>query len=613
MDNELHLYLDHLIPRENLRYRRSDERLRENLGNLPHKLRMADLYGDHLASRDKKLRKPDFQRATYAWTPEACIELLDSVINDQVIPSIIMWPSVDSGYDFVLDGAHRISVVMAWLRDDWGQGFMTGPEIPFEEEESRHIQEAATRVRQLVELKIGTFADFGRAAKRFDEVVEAGEAPKSALDQRTLQQARFHQRLSRGDIGFDILWVEGNYEKAEQSFLKINSTGKPLTEWERKLIENRNSSFARTVMSVSYPASAKYYWPDDAPQGQDYETLREKIDDIVSGVTNLHDTLFKPTYQTQIKRLKQPLLATAESEKRPYWVAELMTIIAGGRGQESETEKLLSRDSNATERDIINTGFALMGDIQTTLEHVTGATPRSLGLVPALYFYSENGRYVRSLLYGLVYWLVSNGSDETILARKRVYCAHRAAFEAVLMSRKQSIVNRLSRNSGSGPEVTFPTARYYQRLLEILIEHQDSIDSQSFERDYMKLLEGLTSKKNKASETSEAKSRTFTESQKNTLWLREQLARLSKCGICGGMIDPEEDVQHDHILPVFRGGTTTPTNQRMVHPFCNNQANREAIEGMKARQIEIKLPPFVDPEVATTIQQLSFIDAPGFY
>lgn len=615
MENELHVYLDHLIQRENLRYKRSDEHLKEDINELPHKLRMGDLFGDHLTSRDKKLRKPDFQRATWAWAPEACVALLDTIVNEQVVPSIIMWPSVDNGYDFVLDGAHRISVVMAWLKDDWGQNLVADPNLSFEEEEYQRIQEAATAVRHLVELKIGTFADFTAAAKRFDEVVASGDAPMRVLDERTFQRARFHTRLGRGDIGFNILWVTGNYEKAEQSFLKINSTGKPLTDWEKKLIENRNSSLARTIMSISNVASARYYWPDAAPEGPDQAQLRDKIAGIVDHVTELNTVLFNPPYQAQLHRLKQPLLAVTETEKKPYWVAELMTIITGGRGQETETEKLLKRDANSSERDIITTGFALVEDATSTLEHLVGPSPKSLGLVPALYFYSDNGRYVRSLLYGLVFWLVSGNNDDVLLARKRAFCAHRGPFEEVLRVHKQDIVTRLSRNSGSGPEVTYPTARYYQRLLELLIDQHDSVQTDSFKRAYAKLLEGLTKKVKSAgtSESVEMKSRNFTPGQKNSHFLRERLASLNKCGICNGYIDPEGDVQHDHILERFRGGQTSSDNQRMVHPFCNNQSNREAVEAMRSGMIETKLPPFLDPEDGTGVRQLSFFETAGFF
>ena len=116
--DELKVYLDHLILRENLRYKRATE-ISATSKESPE-LRMSDLFGDHRSSRVKSLRKPDFQRATAAWTPEDCVSLLDSVVNEQVIPSIIMWSSPENGYDYVLDGAHRISVVLAWLNDDWG-------------------------------------------------------------------------------------------------------------------------------------------------------------------------------------------------------------------------------------------------------------------------------------------------------------------------------------------------------------------------------------------------------------------------------------------------------------------------------------------------------------
>ncbi len=97
---DLKVYLDHLIKRENLRY---------------------DLFGEHTSSRATLLRKPDFQRTTWSWTAEDCVSLLESIVNEQVIPSIIMWSSPENGYDYVLDGGHRISVVLAWLNDNWGE------------------------------------------------------------------------------------------------------------------------------------------------------------------------------------------------------------------------------------------------------------------------------------------------------------------------------------------------------------------------------------------------------------------------------------------------------------------------------------------------------------
>ena len=67
------------------------------------------------------LRKPDFQRETAAWSPEAICSFLESFVNGDLIPSVICWQSA-SRLTFVIDGAHRLSAVMAWLQDDYGAG-----------------------------------------------------------------------------------------------------------------------------------------------------------------------------------------------------------------------------------------------------------------------------------------------------------------------------------------------------------------------------------------------------------------------------------------------------------------------------------------------------------
>jgi hypothetical protein len=66
------------------------------------------------------LRKPDFQRETNHWKPDQVLRLLKSFIDGDVIPSIILWRSTN--YIFVIDGAHRLSALCAWISDDYGAG-----------------------------------------------------------------------------------------------------------------------------------------------------------------------------------------------------------------------------------------------------------------------------------------------------------------------------------------------------------------------------------------------------------------------------------------------------------------------------------------------------------
>src|ERR1700688_1904579 len=64
------------------------------------------------------LRKPDFQRETAQWTPAKVGDLIRSFLDADLIPAIILWRAGAS--IFVIDGAHRLSAMLAWILDDYG-------------------------------------------------------------------------------------------------------------------------------------------------------------------------------------------------------------------------------------------------------------------------------------------------------------------------------------------------------------------------------------------------------------------------------------------------------------------------------------------------------------
>lgn len=609
MADDFRVYLDHLIPRENLQYQRSTENVAASQAQKPTpELRLNDLRKGQSPVVDL-LRKPDFQRATWAWTPEDCFSLLESITSNQVIPSIIMWSSPENDLKYILDGGHRVSVVLAWLNDDWGDHL--SPDVYGDEEHERSIKEAARHVRNLVNARVGRISDYEAASQEFFALVQAGKAPKQEMQRRRYAQAEFYNDLLFGNINFPLQWVTGSYETAERSFIKINKSGQKLSEWERLLVENRNSSFVRTVMSVTKTTTKYHYWPEKAPEGAaNKEDLEREIETIRQGVPAIHDALFAPSLRTPIKTMQQPLLA-ADSYHRPYYLAEFLTVVEGGRGQSAETKDLMDKGRTASPEEIITSGAALIRHVLDSLDDIKGPSPKSLALVPTLYFYTDAGRYVRSLLYGFLYWLES-GEPDDILRRKRVFAAHRGAFERVLMRDKEYIVTGISRKTGSGPEVTPQTARYFQDLLALLVKHDNAIESEAFASDYNALTDRLTDKKARNGRTAAVTSRLFTEKQKSTTALSTLFASAPQCGICGGIFDPHGDVQHDHIIPASEGGATSLDNQRMVHPFCNNHSNRTLIEALRSKRESLDLPAFVDPLDEPQVRQLSFLDDPTF-
>jgi hypothetical protein len=616
MATESKVYLDHLIPRDNLLYVRSDKAPRDIPDEDKKSLRIRDLMPGE-ESRADVLRKPDFQRATWAWTPEDCVLLLDSVINLQVVPSIIMWLSPDN-HQYILDGGHRVSVVLAWMQDNWGQRL--AEEEYGDEKVAKDSREAAREVQRLMATyKIASFRDYQAAYSEYKKVQGQNLDPEQEMDALRYSYAEIYRGIVGGNMSFNVQWVKGDYKTAEQSFLKINKSGRRLTEWETILVENRSSSFARTVMSISDISRANHSWPTKIPGEPINQTISQQAAKILETVQFLHETLFTPPYRTPIKTLQQPLLATpyTNPEKKPYYLAELLTIVAGLKGLPDDTRQLLSRDKDSSVELIVGNGLQLIVDTAEVLSHISGLSPRSLELIPALYFYNSNGTYVRSLLYGMLYWL-AKGSAEEILVRKRLFAVHRLAFEQTLLKHKEDIIRRISRRIGSGREVTKQTSRYFDGLLLLLIRYNDIIDGEEFLRDHRNLIDTLKLDEKSSNivigtEDTENEaginSQLFSRSQKSKTTLRTYFSNCPKCGICGGMFDPAGSVQHDHILERFRGGRTITDNQRLVHPFCNNQANREAIEGLRGGLLHLQLPVFIELEEGDgKPQQGSFID-----
>ena len=79
--------------------------------------------------------------------------------------------------------------------------------------------------------------------------------------------------------------------------MRINKSGKQLSDWETMLVENRNSSFARGVMSIANISSAEHYWPSSKAPGEiEKPELEQKVEEIRSGVEDLYHTLFDPPF-----------------------------------------------------------------------------------------------------------------------------------------------------------------------------------------------------------------------------------------------------------------------------------------------------------------------------
>ena len=123
------------------------------------------------------LRKPDFQRETANWSPEQVADLISTFARRELIPAVILWRAGQNV--FVIDGAHRLSALIAWVQDDYGDGEVS--RRFFQNAIADEQTLAARKVRELVKTQIGSYQDHKIAA----------EFPQNSPPELAARAARF--------------------------------------------------------------------------------------------------------------------------------------------------------------------------------------------------------------------------------------------------------------------------------------------------------------------------------------------------------------------------------------------------------------------------------------
>lgn len=604
----LKVHLDHLIPRESLRWVDPIQNSMDPVAHLQANpqdplttLRVRDLDSNQGSyALYPLLRKPDFQRETSAWSPDQCVELLDSILKSLIVPSLIVWKSPENTFIYLLDGAHRVSVVRAWILDDWGDHAPAGY---YERHEyASEIPEAASQARLLVSQRIGSYKDIRNAGDKFMSIAAAGGAPAEKMSLLEFERGKIWAQISRG-LGFHVQEVVGDYNTAETSFIRINVSGERLEDWEITLIRNRNSSFARSVMSLAN-GGAGHFWPEkqiDATQEARRIELSQKAGD-------LHDLLFVPPLKTPVQDANVPFIASTRYFAKHAYLMELIPVV-----MEKDSESLFELDQQASNQEIIDNGLQCINQLERVFRHLSGASkdPLSLSIVPLFYFYSRVGRYVRSALYGFISWMMS-GTEDDIRDRKSVFSAHRSRFEEILW--EYNVPGAITDRVGSGLRAVPATSSFYQRLLELLAEDSSDTKSDKFRQKLDGILKDLTARKS-GPKTKEG--RQFDDTQKTAINIREIYSSAIRCEICGGILNLRSGVQYDHKFRYAETGITDPETGRPTHPFCNNM--RDKIEEIREGRLKLPLPqlekgvfregtPVIQPTLWSLMDSIQFPD-----
>lgn len=211
-------------------------------------------------------------------------DLIQSFVEEELIPSIILWRS-PGGNLFAIDGAHRLSAFIAWVHDDYGDGTIS--KAFFQDRITKQQKEAGEAARNLVESKVGSYAALRAAGMNHSS---------------TTERAILGRKMASNQIS--LQWVIGSPAKAASSFFKINSKAVAIDDTELAMIECRrkaNGISSRALIGAG--AGHKYWSADELSIQQEIEKLAEDV----------HSSLFTPIYNTPIKTLDLPVAGHAYS------------------------------------------------------------------------------------------------------------------------------------------------------------------------------------------------------------------------------------------------------------------------------------------------------------
>jgi Protein of unknown function DUF262/HNH endonuclease len=468
------------------------------------------------------LRKPDFQRETNHWSPDQVKSLLECFVTGELIPSVILWKS--SHYLFVIDGGHRLSVLRAWIEDDYGDGPIS--QAFFGYEVSREQRAVAERTRRSINASVGSWKHF--------------EARQGRDDLPPEERRRLNAVISRA---LPIQWVTGDADKAESSFFRINTKGTPLDELEELLLTNRRRPISIASRAVIRAGKGHRYWSSFP------ETVAGEIE---TNAKQLHEVLFEPELKRPVKTLDLPLGGSKGLRTALQVLIDFMLIAC--RDQQGNPAAVEDQLEDADGSGSV----ACLGRALRLANRITGNDSGSLGLHPAVYFYGPTGRHSGPMFMGTIA-LVGKKVSSNDSRFFKTFTTVRKRLEDALIQHKDLIATILQRHP------SFGRAHAYERVLDGLIALLAA--GQEPTETWIVETSGLRGKVVTALASSSAVR--FSDDVKSEAFIKTALDSALRCTICGAYLDPEKSVSYDHVTRVRDGGTGDVRNCQLVHPYCN--------------------------------------------
>ena len=468
------------------------------------------------------LRKPDFQRETNEWDGKKIADFIDSFINGELIPAIILWRN-NAGLYFVIDGAHRLSALISWIKDDYGDGEVSRKF--YLESLSDEQKEIADKARKLINKRIGTYQDIVDATK------------SDSQDPKLIQKAK-----NLGAFSIDVQWVNGDAQKAEKSFFKINQQPSKIDPTEFKILESRKKGNCIAARAIIRAGQGHKYWSDFAAEIQsEIQTISKEI----------HEILFNPTLKTPVKTLDIPIGGKVMSAQTLPLILEFVNMVNKISANFSEE---LEDDKNG------NNTLQFLKNARKLAWRINSVHPSSLGLHPIVYFYSIDGKHKPASFYFTLAFIIELEKK----SKFNDFIKVRESFEKFIIS-YDYLIQQITRKDRSAFAAIPHVVELYMLLVTKLnnnLNLTEVINEILLEEKFKYLI-----LHNQITDDKEVYAN-FTTESKSEVFIKEAMKNGLKCKICNGFIH-KNSITIDHIERKEDGGKGNSDNGQLSHPYCN--------------------------------------------
>lgn len=470
------------------------------------------------------LRKPLFQRETNDWDVNNVVSLVRSFRNGHLIPAVILWSA--DGSTFVIDGAHRLSVFVAWVNDDYGDGPIS--QAFFKHQIPKSQLTAARKCREQIK----------------KEGLEYAELQKlTLLPSRTPEQLAWSTNIAQP---IETQWVVGDADVALQSFLDINQRSVEIDPTERYMIVERKAPTIIAARALVSAGRGHAYWGTFDPQ---------HVAEIEKNAKNIYDSIFEPENAQPHTHAELQPAGMAQTANGLRLALELVNIITGVKG--GAANMAADNDGSQTSR--------VLAKVWGIIKYVAGNEPASLSLHPAVYFWGTTGNHRPSMFLAVVSFIQELIQKDELAT----FTVHRAKLEEFLVGKNAPGQQILSRYGG--------WKRSLEPIQKLLRQILDELKAGKTEKEILGIISTLGTG---ASGSETVKSDTWKETR-SAARIKASLASAPRCAICQARLVLLH-ASDDHVQRRADGGHNGQDNAQLAHHYCNH--------GFKEHYAQLKKP-----------------------